>query len=276
MADGVDIVAAVAACVAAGVVGWQSWETRKSAEASRKAAETAARGLDTANEALDVARTEEGHSRVLVAETQRARIDAAFPAISVTPQETPLWPPVTTSGSTYGPWEWNRCELDKTWSMPADAGEALGIVGKVRIHNGAPTVVQVHVFYTDQEGNRVNRAMVLDPGQTEYLVFLAWASISQWAKGDPSEDPLFEWGAQPASVSYGDQRDSGGSISWQIGIRGPLIFQADETKKQRYSLAGTTPSPGIPSHDIPTIYTVREYRTYWLSRPDGIELKYPL
>ena len=73
--------AAGAAILAAGVVAWQAWETRRSADASRDA-------VVAANAALDL-------SRQQVAEAVRARIDASMPQLVVQAPREVQWPPLS-------------------------------------------------------------------------------------------------------------------------------------------------------------------------------------
>src|SRR5689334_10464170 len=79
-----DWVAAIAAIVAACLVGWQSWETRKSAHASARAAESSNAALELTRRAVEIARTEEGHTRSLIGEAAKTRVDHATPTLTIT------------------------------------------------------------------------------------------------------------------------------------------------------------------------------------------------
>lgn len=274
MPDGAEVVAATAACVAAAIVAWQSWETRKSANASREAAQAAAAGLETANDALEIARQEEGHSRALVVEAHRARIDATLPAISVIPQQTIFWPP-TLSPNPYQANSWERCPLDASFTLPADARKALGVQGRIGSYNGSQRVVQLRVDYLPMDGGErvYDRVVTLAPGADHSIEFLAWTWIEHWVTQEDAATRSLE--GQPPGVSYSDQLDSGGSISWSFAISHAPIYQTHDSEPGRYRLISAEPSPGRSSPGSPSLIVQREYRTYWLSRPDGIELPSP-
>lgn len=274
MPDGTNVVAATAACVAAVLVAWQSWETRKSARASQKAAEAAAAGLETANNALDVARREESHSRMLVSEAQRARIDAALPAISVLAARDVYWPPVTSSNLQSG--SWTPCGDDESWSLPSDAGKALGVQGEIHFHNGSQKLVELRIDYTPADGGpRVfDDVVALEPGARARRQFLTWARIGEWAQAD-SEGWLNFEGRLP-TVGYSDHLDSGVGVEWMFAL-GPAapIYESDEREPGRYRLVTATPSPGRHQPPRPSLYVERERRSYWLDRLKGIELPAP-
>ena len=276
MPDGADVVAATAACVAAGLVAWQSWETRKSARASQEAAEAAVVGLETANVALDVARQEEGHSRVLVAEAQRARIDAALPAISVVPQRAIFWPPLKSRDPYRG--DWADCDPEEAWSLPADQGNALGIAGRIHLHNGSEKYVRLLVDYTKSTGGpRVfDEPWILAPAEKRELEFLVWAPIERWAKRETEDEPLFDHtnGRLP-SIRYWDHLDSGGSITWEFAITYSPIYESHENQHGRYRLVTAEPSVGRIRPELPVLDLVHEHRSYWLSRKKGLPLKFP-
>ncbi|MBE7700229.1 hypothetical protein H9623_07920 [Oerskovia sp. Sa1BUA8] len=275
MPDGTDYVAATAACVAAALVAWQSWETRKSAKASQNAAEAAAAGLETANNALDIARREEGHSRTLVSEAQRARIDATLPAVSVFPQREIIWPPLTSRNPHAEFVDWDYCEDDAAWSIPADARTALGIRGRIWFHNGSQKIVQFSIAYTPSPGGpRVyDKVVTLAPGEEVEQPFLAWGWIEQWIAADTEDAPALE--APLPSVVYYDQLDSGGSINWEFAHSHAPIYESNEAERGRYRLVTAQSSPGRVRPSKPFLFVKREHRSYWLSRKNLIELPAP-
>ncbi|KAM9915277.1 hypothetical protein OXX59_010574, partial [Metschnikowia pulcherrima] len=132
----------------------------------------------TANDALEIARQEEGHSRALVVEAHRARIDATLPAISVIPQQTIFWPP-TLSPNPYQANSWERCPSDASFTLPADARKALGVQGRIGIYNGSQRVVQSRVDYSPMDGGErvYDRVVTSAPGADHSIEFLAWTWI---------------------------------------------------------------------------------------------------
>ena len=105
-------VAAAVGAIAAVVVAWQSWETRKNAKAAGEAARAA-------NEAVALARIEEGHTRTLIAEAVRTRIDASTPTLTLIVGK-PTWPPIRTIGALGQPPE--EVPVGTHFVMPRDAG----------------------------------------------------------------------------------------------------------------------------------------------------------
>jgi len=260
-------VAAIAAVVAAGVVAWQSIETRRSANASKEAAETAARGLDVASEALEVARAEEGHSRSLIVEAHRARMDATIPAVSVLPQRNVLWPPFRAGSDrtpTTGSWE--RCPDDVTFALPRDGKQLLGLGGSVRLVNGSPAEVELNATYRPLEGGElVDRTIRLEAGKSETIQFLTWASVEAWIDGSPDAfGQSWSWG-QPFFVNWGDQLESGVGVGWEFEIVGSPLEPED----------GRQGSYRLVSSGYPTLHVARQNRSYWLSRSRSVELDPP-
>lgn len=265
--DGSGWVAAIAAVVAAGVVAWQSIETRRSANASKEAAETAARGLDVASEALEVARAEEGHSRALIVEAHRARMDATIPAVSVVPQRSVLWPPFQ-AGSDRRPTarSWNRCVDDVTFALPRDGKQLLGLGGSVRLFNGSPAEVELNVMYIPLDGgDRVDRTIRLEAGKAETIEFLTWAPVEAWVDDSPDAFGQAWSSGQPFFVNWGDQLESGVGVGWEFEIVGSPL-EPEEGRQGSYRLV---------SRDYPTLHLARQNRGYWLSRSRAIELDPP-
>lgn len=211
---------------------------------------------------------------MLVSEAQRARIDAALPAISVIAHRDIFWPPVTSQNPQSGPW--TECKDDASWTLPADAGSALGIQGRIILHNGSQKLVELRIDYTPSDGGQrvFNKVITLKPGGTVAQTFLAWGRMGQWAVADSEGGLNFE-GRLP-SVVYSDQLDSGGSVEWLFALSPSApIYESNEAEPGRYRLVTTTPSIGRLQPDRPSLRIERERRSYWLDRVNGIELPAP-
>ena len=75
---------AIATACSALFIGWQAWETRRTAEASRKAASDSRDAVKIANDTLKLATEQAQQSAILAKDSIRARLDLKAPAISMT------------------------------------------------------------------------------------------------------------------------------------------------------------------------------------------------
>lgn len=76
------MLAAIATASSALVIGWQSWETRKSAGQAKRAADASESAVNAANEALSLTRQQAKHSQIMAAEAIRSRMEVQGPAVS--------------------------------------------------------------------------------------------------------------------------------------------------------------------------------------------------
>lgn len=84
LATSVALGSAIATACSAGFVGWQAWETRKTAASSKEAAKDSRDAVMVANDTLELAREQSRQSTILVKDSIRARLDIKAPAISMT------------------------------------------------------------------------------------------------------------------------------------------------------------------------------------------------
>lgn len=157
------------------VVAWQSWETRRSAEASERAVDAAERAVAAADEGLDL-------SRQQVAEAVRTRIDAATPVITVSAPAEPEWPPLEPSGYLGGEPQPIRQGMEpRTWHMPRDRAQEITVRTPVSIKNCSDVMVTVGVDeLTDGAGQRAGHSLDLASGEQRDLYFAFTRTIEAW------------------------------------------------------------------------------------------------
>lgn len=206
----------MAAVAAAGVVAWQSCETRRSANASEKA-------VTAATDALTLTREQ-------AAEAVRARIDAAMPRITVTAPDEPEWPPLEPSGYVGGEPQPLTFGLDGSpMHMPHDKARMITVRVGVLVINES----DVHVV-VDCPG-LVDKTLApfgqvrLEPHEIlRGAWFAVTHSLEEWiaiyharAAGTP---PLPTSGR----VGYLDPADTGAGDSWVIAIDGCPIEPVED------------------------------------------------
>lgn len=208
-------VAALAAVAAAGVVVWQSWETRRSAQASERA-------LVTANEALDL-------SRQQAAEAVRARIDAATPAISVRLEQDVDWPPLEPSLHYGGePNPIHSGLRDEPMHMPRDKDRRIMVRAAVVIRNDSGRHIRVDLdhLFAHRSMKPLDSPYDLPPGGTAVGWCAVTRTLAEWIE-------IYEARLQPApgytsdqvvgSVHFSDPADTGANDRWDLVISGTIV-----------------------------------------------------
>lgn len=246
----------IATLVAASVVAWQSWETRRSANAAKEAS-------TIANTALAIARAEEGHSRRLVAESLRARIDAKTPTVTILPASP------TVQG------DWDRLAV----RFPADAGDPLTVVARVTLRNESEESVTLRcqimdgrTGVTDPEDESVQ----LPPGATGHYDFrttrplATWAAIADWQYQGPTDDEDGERFRETnkaerdvrVNFTYLSPHDVGAWDIYGFLLRGsPLTRSVESDSEYKVHHRGDLRFDALPVD-----------RRYYISRSAGIEL----
>jgi hypothetical protein len=255
-----ELITAVAAVAAAFLVGWQSWETRKSAEGSRRA-------VESANRALALATAEEAHSRELIREAVRSRMDAVMPDLLLTVSNVE-WPPIVAGphGGTIG--MNGPAQADPFFRLPRDAGCAITLRGTVRIYNDSRRTVQLYVGAaqeTPAPGHwRLSPSFpTIAPEGHEDVPFQVTAGVQSWTTGEPGSE---NWPGQtgpPFTASYWDPADSGATDSWYVQVIGsPLQAVPDQSD--------TFEIPDEPPQQLLSVSLRR--RRYMLNRERDQEL----
>ncbi|TFH68154.1 hypothetical protein [Cellulomonas sp. HD19AZ1] len=253
-------VAAVAAVAAALLVAWQSWETRRAADAS-------SRGLKTANDALVVALRQAD-------EAVRARIDAATPSIGVFLDEVD-WPPLEPSAFAGGsPNQLRRGLAPESLFLPRDRGRLIMVRAGVRIVNDSHRHVRMNVFGLIEKDDGVTpipSPVLLGPGRTIEAWCACTHTLAEWIDvyqrrelGDAADEVV-------AAVHYNDPADTGASDRWDLAIGGVPIAPTAETQGGWQIIPGPEPAPGAVAA-IGTGDVVLRHRRYYLSKSRGEEI----
>ncbi len=239
--------AAGAAVIAAGVVAWQSFETRKAAKASQQA-------VEVANRALNVAQREEEHSRELMREAYRSNIDALMPAITVVLQDL-QWPP-TLADHPQGEF-YNRGQ-DTSLRLPRDRSAWVVLRCTARIRNDSDVACEIRVSsipvgsvtLTDEVG-------VLEPHTHRDVTFAVPRVVNAWVEHESGITVGGSTYSSPLTVVYMHPADTGADDNWVVECIGsPLVPVPDETAS--YEIASDAP---------PYLLRVApRTRRYWLSR----------
>lgn len=204
-------VAAIAAVAAALIVGWQSWETRKSADAAQDA-------VVAANSALEL-------NRQQAAEAVRARIDAATPAISVHLDQEPTWPPREPSGFGGEPQPLPYGEGSESMHVPRDGSRLISVWTRVAVINESSrhTLVDLLELF-EWRGKRIATEQELVPGQRVNAWCVATRTLDQWIEVYRERERFrssdtIEIGA----VFYSDPADTGATDRWSLAICGTPV-----------------------------------------------------
>lgn len=250
----------IVAAVAAVVVAWQSWETRRNANAALKAAEAA-------NDALELARLEEGHTRTLIAEAVKARIDASTPIVDLQLEEA-LWPPVDTLPSATQPGR--ELSVGTTFTMPRDQNLGIFIRQPLAIANRNEVSVRLTTNQTLYDATthkpwneRINDPLVLSAKEERSVYFVIQRSLGEWveiAAKRESGEPGPEWATQ---FSYVDPADTSAMDTYEIRSGGLPIEPIPQ------ELGGWRIAPLRNAQQSWPIFDsglLPRQRRYWLSR----------
>ncbi|WP_315094726.1 hypothetical protein [uncultured Cellulomonas sp.] len=245
------IAAVIVALIAAGVVAYQSVQTKRSADASLKAADAAANAADAAVLGLDV-------SRRMEVSTTRARMD----------QQMPTWS-VTWLG-----WKEHMRSLGAAWAdglgsllpaedfvVPRDQGVYFGVVGAVNLHNDSERHVSLSV-HSLRPGARQPGGVdiVLGPHETQTVDFVIARTVRDWLSGTPGLTDGGTWYGEGFTVAYDAPGDQGASDAWRLTITGsPLHPSSEDAGKV------ITEVKGLAAEHT-------QGRVYWLSRAQDRQL----
>lgn len=249
-------VAAVAAVVAAGLVAWQSYETRRSAQASESA-------VETANKALVFGQQQ-------AAEAVRARIDAATPVISVLLAPEVDWPPLEPSMALGGEPNPLRQGLQpEPMLMPRDGNRQLMVRARVELINASDRTVQlsVHSLFTGDAMTPLSSPLVLGPRESVSAWCAATHTLGEWIdvyKARARADVGYTSDEVVATVVYLDPVDTGVNDRWELIIGGTPVTRVDDLSDGWLLIPEPRPLSGEPGA-IGTGPVIRQ-RTYYLSK----------
>ncbi|WP_213284351.1 hypothetical protein [Cellulomonas hominis] len=255
-------VAAGAAIAAAGVVVWQSWETRRSAQASERA-------VATANQALEL-------SRQQAAEAVRARIDAATPAISVFVEPEVDWPPLEPSLYLGGEPNPIRSGLrDEPMHTPRDQDRRIMVRAWVEIRNDSDRHVRLEVYGLLAPDGVTPLPSPLDLKPRGYAngwcaathTLMEWIEIYQ-ARAQPA--PGYTSDEVVGSVHHLDPADTGANDRWDLIVSGTIVEPVADLNGA-WTVIGQAGRNSGDAGSIRTGMALRR-RRYYLSKSRNHEL----
>lgn len=215
--------AAGAAIAAAGVVVWQSWETRRAANSAAQASAAAVEGLDVARESARISSDSLEVTRQLAAEAVRTRIDAGMPALNVTVTGDTDTQGFLSRSVTVGYTDvtWASAPAGTEFALPRDAGVLLCARGTAVVENASSRTVELHCTYMWQ-GRRDRERLTIDPGNTGAFAFQVWRSVHEWVEGRGAGFMSLggtTYGTDLAVV-YEDPSDTGANEGWELVVEG--------------------------------------------------------
>jgi hypothetical protein len=265
-----DAVTVIVAALAAVFVAWQSYETRRSANGSLEAAKSA-------NKGLELARQEERHSRTLIAEAIRSRIDAGTQSLTLIADDTPEWPPREPSIIGGEP---NPIGTNHIYRMPRDQEERIVVRQGFNMLNQGPRLLKLGMgdwFEEDAEQatSRTKRSgtYVLRVGEVVFGHFEVERSLSEWVanailrtKGVPGQNGIFQ-------ISISDDADTGAIDHYEITVGGVPI-EPVEGEDGGWRILATLRPYGAAFPSMTAVALPRQ-RNYYLSKIDNLPLDSP-
>lgn len=237
---------------AAGVVAWQSFETRRSANASNEAVETANAGLDLA--------------RQQHREAVRTRIDAATPAIGVRVGPEVEWPPLQPSIVGGTPNALPVGPGSPVMRMPRDGAKLVMVQAKVTLFNGSDSHVALSLSgLLDDNGGALPTHLLLAPSESREVWCASQLSLAEWVNVYQSRTEGRDGGDRVvANVTYIDPGDTGVIDRWDLVMGGTVVESAPLQEGGWLLIDAPRPVTGeVASMGIGV--PIR-HRTYYLSR----------
>ncbi|MEV6281958.1 hypothetical protein [Kribbella sp. NPDC051770] len=275
-----DWVAAGAAVVAAALVAWQSLETRRSAQASAAAVTTANAALEHSRSSLellrssvDVAKSEELHSRTLIIESVRSRMDAASQLLTITADPRPEWPPLEQD--TKFPFILQGVDTDHIFHELDDAERWLTLQYRVSIRNDGPrtAVFELPSWRLDKGSPfatiEPSRVYELLPGDSISGWFDIRKTVADWSSMAQARLIGAANAVDSFQFIYSTPMDSGVSDRYIIEVNGVPFFPKWEGGQLNWAIPEDwDPDPNYPAL-APTAKVLESARTYWISRSSG-------
>lgn len=263
----VALIAATATTLSAGLIGWQAWETRRSAESSNKAAQASEAALVVANKSLELNRKQAVQSAKMVAEATRARLETNAPAVSIQFDRADAAVPesfmVGTHSSSGG---FKKIEIGEQFQLPQDEGLWIYAVVKVMFHNDGLVPVTVLSQSTILPGSYEYASWVesfrIDVGRSAKMGLAVGTSLARWA--DMGGDMMRSRGESGWSTALSG--DSGVRLSQTIRITGTVLEPGQKSGDFVLRRFG-------PDHNYPSYLVLDDpKRTYVIGGQEATEL----
>lgn len=243
------VVTIIAACV----VAWQSVETHRSADSAKEA-------LAVANRALQIAQAEEGHSRQLVAESFRARIDERTPVVTIHPGRVGV------------------AADEEPKRLPIDGAVSLAVSVDVEIRNDSREAMTLRNQISPDHGGAGPWDITIANGDQKVIRLEIERPISEWAA---VADWIFTGGDDRTDAQR--FRDAHDGAERDIVVNFTYLAPLDSGAWDIYGFR-LTGSPLVQSPDSHSEYVVDPsnltlqfvaqpvVRHYYVSRTEGLEL----
>lgn len=251
--------AAVATALSAGFIGWQAWETRRSAVSSNKAAEASEAALIVANESLELNRRQAEQSAFMVAEATRARLEANAPAVLMEFVDGEAAQPeafIVGKGSKRE--EFRVKEAGELFQLPQDSELWIYALFDVIFHNDGlvPVTVLSQSTLIPTSGDFVLwiENFRIEVGKSANMQIAVGTSLERWA--DIQTDRMRSRGE--AAWGTAMVGDSGVRLTQTIHIDGTVLEHG--SKEGDFTLRPFGPDTNYPSFLVKD----QPVRTYWL------------
>jgi hypothetical protein len=264
----------VVTAVAALIVAWQSFDTRRSANAAMRALVAANESVELNRSSLELGRKEEANTRVLITEAIRTRIDATSPRMFLTLDERPVWPPFEPSTNSNGEPQ-PVAPRNKVFRLPRDGNDRLILRQFFTLRNDSPMAMMIlPPRFRSVEDNAVwvEDKCDLAPGSALRAMFDIEKSVSEWV--EKTNYALTGLTLTPEDIDsfiYVDHADCGVTDLIRIEMWGsPLWPVEDEDGAYRVIESAI----GVRGSHLGMQFEAKPLmRTYWLSRSKSIELQ---
>ena len=252
--------AAAAAGVTAIIIGWQSSETRRAANAANDGLNKAQDTLDKAGESLEVARKSLREAQVMAVESQRARLDATSPSVRITIEK-----PQLASGHS------------SSFRLPKDSDLTVSLETRGSLFNDGARSVRIR-FKGDVTG--VTRVLGIwqevgggywslsSAGNVAFVVNFK-GTVREWAENYQAETQgKALTHSSSATIDVSDDFDQGIVDQWTICLTGcPLWSSLDGSSSQAYR--------DYDLSDHVNVTLEPRVRHYWISKRSAVELHQP-
>jgi hypothetical protein len=259
--------------LAAVIVAWQSFETRRSANAAQRALTVANESVGLNRSSLELTRKEESNTRILITEAVRTRIDSASPRMTLTLDEAPVWPPFEPLVASNDEPQL-LTPIAKVFRMPRDKDERLIVRQFFLLRNDSAQAMSITMPRWRPLGPNSrwqSGVHQLPPGSSSRGMFDFEESISYWVeKVNYAQTGLTQVSEQIFTFQYNDNADCGVTDTIHIEMWGTPLWPVSG-EDGAYQVVDS-PTGTYDSYVGLSFITKPLIRTYWLSRSGSVEL----
>lgn len=257
--------AALATTASAVVVGWQAWETRRTAQAAEDALGVAREDLSSAQKSLALANRTLETTQAQHLDAVRARLDARAANLRVEVDPLPSWPPLAPSQMGGEPQPWPHGHEFRTGR---DLGEPIVLRTVVKVRNAGtqPASVTIHppLRLAEQQYPTSPYAseVVIEGGGTVAAVLEESRPLEAWMTNwDDRQQGRNPSNVVTAQIVYSDPWDNGVIDRWTLELTGVPVRPVDgDDAAWRLNHWGDRMPPNVWAHVAPA------ERLYFLSK----------